>query len=74
MTKPDDKAGETLKDPARQDPGRNASRSKEDMTQLRAEAEQRKATQFDGNPNVQKALDGPLGPKDDTPWKLKKKD
>ena len=41
---------------------------------LKEEAEGKKATQFDGNPNVDKAPDGALGPQDDTPWKLKKKD
>ena len=41
---------------------------------LEDEAKGEKATQFDGNPNVEQAPEGPLGPQDDTPWRLKKKD
>lgn len=68
------------KDPKdRNDPARrggqtpSAMPSKHDRS-LQEEAEGKKATRFDGNPNVDQAPDGALGPQDDTPWKLKKKD
>ncbi|RTZ40937.1 hypothetical protein EKL30_14670 [Candidimonas sp. SYP-B2681] len=38
------------------------------------EAEGKKATQFDGNPNPQGAPSSTFGPKDDTPMKLEKTD
>lgn len=60
-------------DPAREALERGSESPQEDKQLLRDESEGRKATQFDGNPNVQKAPAGPLGPQDDTPWKLPKK-
>ena len=41
-------------------------------TRDRKEAENNKVTQFDGNPNPQGTETTPLGPKDDTPFKLDK--
>lgn len=74
MKTPSSKTGQTLHDPARQDLDKTSGKADSDTENLKDEAEQRKATQFDGNPNVQKAPEGPLGPTDDTPWKLKKKE
>lgn len=53
-------------------PTKDAGADESDTEQKRQEAEGRKATQFDGNPNPQGAVTTALGPKDDTPSKLKK--
>ena len=63
-----------LKDPARQVGNLPGDTAAPDKQKLRDEAEGQKATQFDGNPNVQQTEDRTFGPKDDTPWKLTKKD
>lgn len=52
-------------------PIKSSSDKKESMA--RQEAEGRKATQFDGNPNPEGASSSLLGPKDDTPMILRKK-
>lgn len=64
----------TLDDPARQTGERRPDDSQTDKQRLKDEAEGRKATQFDGSPNVRKAPEDAVGPQDDTPWKLPKKD
>lgn len=67
----DKSAGVT--DPARTAADRTANDASQDKQRLKDEAEGKKATRFDGNPNVDKAPDGVLGPKDDTPWRIPKK-
>lgn len=53
-------------------PHSKATENQEDRS--KEDAKGPKATQFDGNPNVEKAPDSTIGVQDDTPWKLKKKD
>ena len=62
-----------LKDPARQTDDLHQRKSPSETDNMQREAERNKATQFDGDPNVQQAPETPLGPKDDTPWKIPKK-
>jgi len=74
MTQTDKDKNPSNFDPARQQGQGQKNALRPDDQKLKDEAEGRKATQFDGNPNVEKASDGPFGPQDDTPWRLKKKD
>lgn len=74
MTKADDRKGAGVNDPALQDPAHARNLQGKDRNRLRAEADRERATRFDGNPNPEPAPDGVLGPKDDTPWRLKKKE
>lgn len=68
------KRPENLNDPALSGGKPQSQRPANHDKNLEEEAKGEKATQFDGNPNVEQAPEGPFGPKDDTPWRLKKKD
>ena len=68
----DKSAGVT--DPARAAGNHQATPPAGDKDLLKDETEGKKATQFDGNPNPVKTEDRTFGPRDDTPWKLEKKE
>lgn len=72
MTTSQKHSDKDLRDPARQTIDQKPAQPNHDKN-LGEEARGEKATQFDGNPNVEKADDGLFSPKDDTPWSLKKK-
>ena len=74
MTMPGKDKRREPSDPALRAGEPQSKATENDEDRLKEEAQGRKATQFDGNPNVEKAPDSTVGVQDDTPWKLKKKD